>query len=60
MMCFLRCVAIKIAVFHGYKNIHMTRLISVAVSLPMKITIASQTDKAVNLFCYILGEAAEN
>ena len=44
MMCFLRGVAIKIAVFHGYKNIHLTLLISVAVSLPIKITIASHMD----------------
>ena len=41
MMCFLRGVAIKIA---GYKNIHLTLLISVAVSLPIKITIASEMD----------------
>ena len=52
MMRFLRCVSIKIAVFHVYKNIHLTQLISAAVSLPMKISIASQIEKTL--------EAAEN
>ena len=31
-MCFLMCVAIKIAVFYGFKNIHIICLTSVAVA----------------------------
>ena len=56
MICFLRRVAIKITFFMVIRKF-IYCLISVAVTHK---DYQSQSDETVNLFCYILGEPAEN
>ena len=52
IMCFLRCVAIKIVVFYGYKNIHLICVIPAAVTYK---DICNQSDRLNSLL--VLGEA---
>ena len=55
---FLRCVAIKVALFNGCGNIRLISLLSVAVTY---MDYHSQSHRrAVNSFCYVLGPAVIN